>query len=101
MGFVADRRRLNVALTRARRAIVVVGDDQTLRSSPHWRSYLEWLHDHGCFLDAETCAMLRGEPRRSEPPRGAGGEEDSSAADKRQEEQEEIIRRFVEEQSEQ
>ena len=101
MGFVADRRRLNVALTRARRAIVVVGDDQTLRSSTHWRSYLEWLHDHGCFLDAETCAMLRGETGRSEPSQGDGGARDSSENEKRREEQEEVIRRFVEEQSEQ
>ena len=100
MGFVADRRRLNVALTRARRAIVVVGDDQTLRSSPHWRSYLEWLHDHGCFLDADTCAMLRGETGRSEPPREAGDEEANAAETKRQAEQEGIIQRFIEEQSE-
>ena len=93
MGFVADRRRLNVALTRARRAIVVVGDDQTLSSSPHWRSYLEWLQDHGCFLDAETCAMLRGGTERPTQPRE--GRESSDAARR----QEKIIQRFIEEQA--
>lgn len=41
LGFVSDRRRLNVALTRAMRAVVVVGHRETLSTSPLWRSWIE------------------------------------------------------------
>ncbi|KOO25784.1 tRNA-splicing endonuclease positive effector [Chrysochromulina tobinii] len=47
LGFVADARRLNVMLTRARRGLVVVGDPHTLVHSSHWADWLEWVERTG------------------------------------------------------
>lgn len=41
IGFLSDWRRMNVALTRARRGLVVVGDPATLGADPLWRSWIE------------------------------------------------------------
>jgi hypothetical protein len=49
MGFVADVRRMNVALTRARHACWVVGDSRALRSSPVWRELLSNAEERGLF----------------------------------------------------
>ena len=43
MGFLADERRLNVAITRARRGLIVVGNKATLQADPNWAAWLAWL----------------------------------------------------------
>ncbi|KAK9803820.1 hypothetical protein WJX73_003427 [Symbiochloris irregularis] len=54
IGFVSDPRRLNVAITRPRRGLVVVGSPSTLASDPNWRAWIAWVRDHGCFLSADA-----------------------------------------------
>ena len=45
LGFVADRRRLTVALTRARRLLVCVGDSATLGGDAAFSEVLDLLHE--------------------------------------------------------
>jgi superfamily I DNA and/or RNA helicase len=45
---------MNVAITRARRGLVVVGHAPTLAAGdPHWREYVAWLQEQGCLVPAE------------------------------------------------
>jgi ATP-dependent RNA/DNA helicase IGHMBP2 len=43
IGFLADVRRTNVALTRARRKLLVVGDSATLANSPFYCRLFEYF----------------------------------------------------------
>ena len=45
VGFLSNFRRLNVALTRARRGLIVIGDDRTLRNDSTWESWLDWVDE--------------------------------------------------------
>jgi superfamily I DNA and/or RNA helicase len=47
VGFLADARRLNVALTRAKSGLVVFGDARTLRGSGTWRPFLDHVRAAG------------------------------------------------------
>ncbi len=82
IGFVSDRRRLNVAITRARLSLWVVGDSRSLDLSPDWRALIDDAIGRGFYRTANPSASASAaghlaarqthEPRRSgelEPPR--------------------------------
>ena len=52
VGFLADTRRMNVALTRARRFLLVVGDSATLGAHPYYAAFLEHAQQSGAWLSA-------------------------------------------------
>ncbi|KIY67638.1 RNA helicase [Cylindrobasidium torrendii FP15055 ss-10] len=47
LGFVANPRRFNVAVTRAKALLVVVGDPMVLGLDPLWRAFLNYVHNGG------------------------------------------------------
>ena len=60
LGFVADDRRLNVAMTRAKRGLVVLGNRKTLESDETWRRWLRWVDRKGVATTASALGLLRG-----------------------------------------
>jgi len=49
LGFLANPKRFNVAVTRARALMVVVGNPHILEQDNEWRALLECAVDHGCY----------------------------------------------------
>ena len=52
IGFLSDIRRTNVAMTRARRRLVIVGDSATLGSHPFYGELLDYINEIGAYRSA-------------------------------------------------
>ena len=52
IGFLADTRRINVAFTRAERALIIIGHRATLEQEYRtWRPWLHWVDEFGVVSD--------------------------------------------------
>lgn len=52
IGFLNDLRRMNVAITRAKKKLVVIGDSSTIGASKFYNSFLEYCERHGAYRTA-------------------------------------------------
>lgn len=52
IGFLADARRMNVALTRAKRKLILVGDSSTLASDEFFQTLLGWMEENARYQSA-------------------------------------------------
>jgi ATP-dependent RNA/DNA helicase IGHMBP2 len=52
IGFLAEIRRMNVAMTRARRKLVVIGDSATLAQTPFYAGFIEYAEGHNAYNSA-------------------------------------------------
>lgn len=57
IGFLRDPRRLNVALTRAKYGIIIVGNPITLAYDRLWSYLLEYYRDRGCLVEGQLGRM--------------------------------------------
>ncbi|MBI5624129.1 MAG: AAA family ATPase [Elusimicrobia bacterium] len=47
VGFLADTRRMNVAITRGRRLLILIGDSATLSQHPFYSRFIDYVDDKG------------------------------------------------------
>lgn len=52
IGFLSDIRRMNVAMTRARKKLVVVGDSATLSQFPFYADFIQYAQEHEGYQSA-------------------------------------------------
>ena len=52
IGFLSDIRRMNVAMTRARKKLVVIGDSATLANSPFYRDFITYSQNLNAYKSA-------------------------------------------------
>jgi superfamily I DNA and/or RNA helicase len=52
IGFLADYRRMNVAITRAKKYLIVIGDSATIGNDKFFAGFLEYVEKHGMYQTA-------------------------------------------------
>jgi ATP-dependent RNA/DNA helicase IGHMBP2 len=52
LGFLKDYRRMNVAMTRARKKLVIIGDSSTLASDKFFSALLDYIEEKGAYRSA-------------------------------------------------
>jgi ATP-dependent RNA/DNA helicase IGHMBP2 len=58
IGFLSDVRRMNVAMTRARKKLVVIGDSATLSQLPFYADFISYAQEHNAYQSAWEFAHL-------------------------------------------
>jgi superfamily I DNA and/or RNA helicase len=52
IGFLKDYRRMNVAMTRARKGLIVIGDSATLANDSFYGKWMDWVESEGGYASA-------------------------------------------------
>ncbi|KAJ2735917.1 ATP-dependent RNA helicase [Coemansia sp. BCRC 34962] len=73
IGFLSDPRRLNVALTRAKYGIIVLGSPKVLSRNPLWHELLSYYKLHGVMVEGQLNNLVQSTARLSRPhmPKGS------------------------------
>ena len=50
LGFLTDLRRLNTAITRAKRKLICVGDSETLKIHPVYKRFIDFIKEKGGLI---------------------------------------------------
>lgn len=57
IGFVGDKRRMNVTLTRAKHGLIIIGNSSTLYKNSMWESLLNWYDSRGQIFEGPLVAL--------------------------------------------
>ncbi|GIQ82742.1 hypothetical protein KIPB_003935 [Kipferlia bialata] len=82
LGFVADARRLNVIVTRARSLVAICGDPCALSLCPYWRGLLKYIDMHG-GASGPGLGCLRGVPVHEAHAQGRGDKTNANKGGRR------------------
>ncbi|XP_071943710.1 3'-5' exoribonuclease HELZ2-like [Antedon mediterranea] len=52
LGFIIDENQMNVALTRAKKGLILIGNQYLLQTHPKWKKLLEMYKENNCLLKA-------------------------------------------------
>ena len=52
IGFLSDTRRMNVAITRAKKKLVIIGDSGTIGTHPFYEKFLDYVDEIGAYRSA-------------------------------------------------
>ena len=52
IGFLSDYRRMNVAMTRARMKLIVIGDSGTIGENKFYKTFLDYVDTEGSYCSA-------------------------------------------------
>ncbi|KAJ1968503.1 ATP-dependent RNA helicase, partial [Dimargaris xerosporica] len=69
IGFLSDPRRLNVALTRAKYGLVVLGNPRVLSRHGLWHDLLTYFKEHGCLVEGPLSSLKVSMVQLSRPRR--------------------------------
>lgn len=58
IGFLADTRRMNVAITRAKKKLLIIGDSATLSTHPFYASFLDHVQSNDAYQSAWELSYL-------------------------------------------
>ncbi|XP_071117015.1 3'-5' exoribonuclease HELZ2-like [Haliotis cracherodii] len=54
LGFITDENQINVALTRPRKGLIIIGNSHLLKCDPIWKKLLDAYRTERCFVNAHT-----------------------------------------------
>ncbi len=72
IGFLGDPRRLNVALTRARFGVVLLGNPRVLSRQPLWNGLLNYFKENGCLVEGPLANLKQSMVQLSKPKKVSG-----------------------------
>lgn len=72
IGFLSDPRRLNVALTRAKYGLIILGNPRVLSKQPLWNSLLSHFKENGCLVEGPLTNLKQSMVQLSRPKMVSG-----------------------------